>query len=224
MSMKKRIALVTGASRGIGNAIAVTLKKEYAKVLTPTRIEMDLTSNTSIDNYLSKLNDQIDIIVNNAGILQVGSCTELSAEDFQNILQVNLIAPFRIISTLAVGMKHRKFGRIVNISSIWGTISREGRSIYSASKAGLDGLTRSQAIELAPYNILVNAVAPGYVNTSLISQNNTKEELENIKKTIPMKRFAEPAEIAELVRFLCSEQNSYITGHILPIDGGYLCK
>jgi 3-oxoacyl-[acyl-carrier protein] reductase len=222
--MHKRIALVTGASRGIGNAIAVTLKKECAKVLTPTRMEMDLTSNESIDNYLSKLNEQIDIIVNNAGILQIGPCSELSANDFQNILQVNLVAPFRIISTLAIGMKHRKFGRIVNISSIWGTISKEGRSIYSASKAGLDGLTKSLAIELAPHNILVNAVAPGYVNTSLISQNNTKEELENIKKTIPMKRFAEPDEVAELVRFLCSEQNSYITGHILPIDGGYLCK
>ena len=185
---------------------------------------MDLTSNESIDNYLSKLNEQIDIIINNAGILQVGPCTELSTNDFQNILQVNLIAPFRIISSLATGMKHRKFGRIVNISSIWGTISKEGRSIYSASKAGLDGLTKSLAIELAPYNILVNAVAPGYVNTSLISQNNTKEELKNIKKTIPLKRFAEPSDIAELVRFLCSERNSYITGHILPIDGGYLCK
>ena len=221
--MTTRTALITGSTGGIGNSLVSSLK-ENVNVISPTRKELDLSSNSSIVDYISSLDVHIDIIVNCAGIHKAGNCEDLSAHDFQNILQINLIAPFQIISGLVKGMKERKYGRILNISSIWSVVSKEKRSIYSASKSGLDGLTRTLALELASFNILVNSIAPGYVNTDMIQQYNSKKELEKIKEIIPLKRFAEPYEIAELVKFLSSEKNSYITGQIIPIDGGYVLR
>jgi len=221
--MTTRTALITGSTGGIGNSLVSSLK-ENVNVLSPTRKELDLSSNSSIDDYISSLDVPIDIIVNCAGIHKAGNCEDLTTHDFQNILQINLIAPFQIISGLVKGMKERKYGRILNISSIWSIVSKEKRSIYSASKSGLDGLTRTLALELAPFNILVNSIAPGYVNTDMIQQYNSKKELEKIKEIIPLNRFAEPDEIAELIKFLSSEKNSYITGQIIPIDGGYVTR
>ncbi len=221
--MITRTALITGSTGGIGKSLVSSLK-ENVNVISPTRKELDLSSNSSINNYISSLDIPIDIIVNCAGIHKAGNCEDLTEYDFQNILQINLIAPFQIISGLVKGMKERKYGRIVNISSIWSIVSKEKRSIYSASKSGLDGLTRTLALELSPFNILVNSIAPGYVNTDMIQQYNSKKELEKIKEVIPLKRFAEPDEIAELVKFLSSEKNSYITGQIIPIDGGYVLR
>jgi 3-oxoacyl-[acyl-carrier protein] reductase len=197
---------------------------EQIEVLSPSRNELDLSSSESIDNFLANLSTPIDILVNNAGILKVGLYNELSSDDFQEILQINVIAPFKIISGVVESMKQKKFGRIINISSIWGQKSREGRSIYSSSKAALDALTKSLALEFASYNVLINSVAPGYVDTELITKYNTDLELEKIKKTIPIQRFAKKIEISGLVKFLCSEENSYITGQIVTIDGGYICK
>ena len=221
--MIKRTALITGSTGEIGKSIVSSLKEDV-NVIAPTRKELELSSNSSIENYVSSLDIPIDIIINCAGIHKAGNCENLSANDFQNILQINLIAPFQIISGLVKGMKERKYGRILNISSIWSVVSKEKRSIYSASKSGLDGLTRTLALELAPFNILVNSIAPGYVNTDMIQQYNSKKELEKIKEIIPLKRFAEPYEIAELVKFLSSDKNSYITGQIIPIDGGYVLR
>jgi len=221
--MTTRTALITGSTGGIGKSVVSSLK-ENVNVLSPTRKELDLSSNSSIDDYISSLDVPIDIIVNCAGIHKAGNCEDLTVHDFQNILQINLIAPFQLISGLVNGMKKRKYGRILNISSIWSIVSKEKRSIYSASKSGLDGLTRTLALELAPFNILVNSIAPGYVNTNMIHQYNSKKELEKIKEMIPLNRFAEPDEIAELVKFLSSEKNSYITGQIIPIDGGYVLR
>ena len=221
--MTTRTALITGSTGGIGKSLVSSLK-ENVNVLSPTRKELDLSSNSSIDDYISSLDVPIDIIVNCAGIHKAGNCEDLTTHDFQNILQINLIAPFQIISGLVKGMKERKYGRILNISSIWSIVSKEKRSIYSASKSGLDGLTRTLALELAPFNILVNSIAPGYVNTDMIQQYNSKKELEKIKQIIPLNRFAEPSEIAELAKFLSSEKNSYITGQIIPIDGGYVIR
>ena len=222
--MKKKTALVTGASRGIGKSIKESLLNEQIEVLSPSRNELDLSSSESIDNFLANLSTPIDILVNNAGILKVGLYNELSSADFQEILQINVIAPFKIISGVVESMKQKKFGRIINISSIWGQKSREGRSIYSSSKAALDALTKSLALEFASYNVLINSVAPGYVDTELITKYNTDSELEKIKKTIPMQRFAKKNEISDLVKFLYSEDNSYITGQIITIDGGFVCK
>ena len=218
--MTEKTALITGSTGGIGKYLVSSLKEDVT-VVSPTRKELDLSSNSSINNYISSLDIPIDIIVNCAGIHKAGNCEDLTEYDFQNILQINLIAPFQIISGLAKGMKERKYGRILNISSIWSVIAKEKRSIYSASKSGLDGLTRTLALELAPFNILVNSIAPGYVDTKMIQLYNSEKELEKIKKIIPLGRFAKPSEIGELAKFLCSEKNSYITGQIIPIDGGY---
>ena len=222
--MKRKTALVTGSSRGIGKSIKEILSKDGIDVISPSRDELDLSSPKSIDEFLSQLTTHIDIVINNAGILKVGQHDEISTDDFHEVFQVNVVAPFKLISGLVEGMKHQKFGRIVNISSIWGQKSKEGRTLYSSSKAALDALTRSLAIEFAAYNILINSVAPGYIETDMLKQYNTEKELLKIKDTIPMKRFGKKIEIAELVKFLCSENNSYITGQILTIDGGYVCK
>ena len=222
--MEKKTALITGASGGIGKSIKESLINEQIEVISPSRSELDLSSSESINDFLTNLSKSIDILVNNAGILKVGKHNELSSSDFQEILQVNVIAPFVLMSKLSDSMKENKFGRIVNISSIWSQVSREGRSIYSASKAAVDSLTRSFALELSSYNILVNSIAPGYVNTELIKKNNSQTELDYIKKNIPLGRFAETSEIANLVTFLCSEKNSYITGQVITIDGGYILK
>ena len=221
--MTEKTALITGSTGGIGKYLVSSLKEDVT-VVSPTRKELDLSSNSSINNYISSLDIPIDIIVNCAGIHKAGNCEDLTEYDFQNVLQINLIAPFQIISGLAKGMKERKYGRILNISSIWSVIAKEKRSIYSASKSGLDGLTRTLALELAPFNILVNSIAPGYVDTKMIQLYNSEKELEKIKKIIPLGRFAKPSEIGELAKFLCSEKNSYITGQVIPIDGGYLIR
>ena len=222
--MESKIALVTGASRGIGKSIKEVLSKDGIEIISPNRNELDLSSSESIDKFLSQTSANIDIIINNAGILKVGEHNEFSSDDFHEILQVNVVAPFKIISGFVEKMKIHSFGRIVNISSVWGQKSKKGRTLYSSSKAALDALTRSFAIELAPYNILVNSVAPGYIETDMLKQYNTEEELSIIRDTIPMNRFGKKIEIAELVKFLCSEKNSYITGQILTIDGGFVCK
>jgi NAD(P)-dependent dehydrogenase (short-subunit alcohol dehydrogenase family) len=216
-------ALVTGASRGIGAAIAVCLQGQGIRILSPSSKALDLSSSDSIDAYLSALTDTVDIVVNNAGINRLGSIDEISMNDFEEIVQINLLGHFRLTQGLVKGMKTRRYGRIVNISSIWSLVCRERRVTYSAAKAGLNGLTRAMALELAPYNILVNAIAPGYVSTDLTKKNNTASELEAITKLIPLGRLADPQEIAELVAFLCSSKNSYLTGQVIAIDGGYSC-
>ena len=222
--MESKTALITGASRGIGKSIKEILSKDGIEIISPTRNELDLSSSESIDKFLSQVSADIDIIINNAGILKVGEYNEFSSDDFHEILQVNVVAPFKIISGFVEKMKVQNFGRIVNISSVWGQKSKKGRTLYSSSKAALDALTRSLAIEFASYNILINSVAPGYIETDMLKQCNTEEELSIIRDTIPMKRFGKKVEIAELVRFLSSEDNSYITGQVFTIDGGYTCK
>ena len=221
--MRKKVALVTGGSRGIGLAICEALNKEGIKVFSPSREELNLLSNSNIENYLDSLRSPIDILVNNAGVNLLASIEELDDANIDETFQVNLLAPLKLIREISVMMKKQKYGRIINIGSIWGSISKPRRVTYTITKSGLEGLTRSLAIELAPYNILVNCVAPGYVNTSLTRKNNTAKQLSEIKKSIPLHRLAQPDEIAGLVAFLASEKNNYITGQTIIIDGGFLC-
>lgn len=222
--MKSRIALITGGSRGIGLAIASLFREQGAKVLTPTRQELNLLSNDSIDIYCSRLELPIDIIVNNAGINPLAAAEEFSDKDLEETLQVNLVAPMRIIRALSPGMAKQGYGRIVNISSIWSGVAKPHRFVYATTKAGVNGMTRALSVELASTGVLVNAVAPGFVNTELTQQNNSADTIHQIASTIPVGRLAEPQEIAEVVAFLCSHRNSYLTGQTIFVDGGFTCQ
>lgn len=218
-----RKALITGTSRGIGKAIKNCFESNGIKVYVPTRGEMDLCSNESIRKYISNLNEEIDILINNAGINELASIDEINDESISNMLQVNLISQMQLIKSLTPSMKKNRYGRIVNISSIWCEFSKERRILYSVAKAGVKGLTISSAVELSQYNILVNAVAPGFVNTEMTSKNNTPEQIKVIADFLPIKRLAEPNEIAEIVYFLASEKNTFITGQTIFADGGFSC-
>ena len=139
-------------------------------------------------------------------------------------LQINLVAPVLLTKLVAERMKANRYGRIVNISSIWSVVAKERRLAYAASKSAMSGVTRTLALELGQYGVLVNSIAPGYVNTELTSQNNSPEQIKNICSNIPLERLAEPEEIAEVAAFLCSRKNSYMTGQVLVVDGGYVCR
>jgi 3-oxoacyl-[acyl-carrier protein] reductase len=218
-----RNALVTGASRGIGRAIAERLTADGMRVLTPTRTELDLANDRSVDAFLSKLDVDVDVLINNAGINPLASLDELTDEQLALTLQVDLISPVRLTRAISRGMVERGWGRIVNIASIWSVVSKPRRFAYTVSKTGLVGATRAMAVELGPSGVLVNAVAPGFVATDLTVQNNPPEDLAAIAESLPLRRMAQPSEIAELVAFLASERNSFMTGQVVVADGGYSC-
>lgn len=222
---KKRVALITGASRGIGQAICEIFQKNGLETITPSRDELDLADEDSVKKFLEKnRNLEIDILVNNAGINIIENLTEIKDENLKTALQINLISPTILIRELSPKMIKNGYGRIINISSIWSHISKPGRAVYASTKSAINGLTRSAAVELAPHNILVNAVAPGFVDTDLTRKNNSPEQIKIIESNIPARRMAQKSEIAELVYFLASEKNSYITGQTIFIDGGFSCQ
>lgn len=221
--MKGRRALITGASKGIGRAVAEAFKARGAVTLTPSHAELDLSSNSSVDKYLAGLTGGVDILINNAGINPLGSAENFTDADMDAVLQVNLKAPMRLMRGLLPAMRARGYGRIVNVSSVWSLVSKPRRFAYSSAKAGLNGMTRAAAVECAGAGILVNAVAPGYVNTELTRKNNSAAEIGAIAGAIPAGRLAEPSEIASVIAFLASEQNGYITGQTIVVDGGYTC-
>lgn len=222
--MKGRVALVTGAARGIGRAIADVLREQGASVLAPGRRELDLLSSESVDRYCASLAQPVDVLVNNAGINPLGSAEEFTDAELAATVQVNLVAPMRLARALTPAMARRGWGRVVNVSSIWSGVAKPRRFVYASTKAGVNGMTRALAVELAPSGVLVNAVAPGYTNTELTAQNNPPEELARIAQTIPVRRLAEPREIAEVVAFLCSARNGYLTGQTIFVDGGFTCQ
>lgn len=220
--MNKRKVLVTGSSGGIGRAIVEVLKKtnEY-NILTPSRDELELTDSDSIYNYVIRNND-IDILINNAGINIVNYIQDIKDTDIESMFLTNIIAPIKLIRGIVPHMMEKNYGRIVNISSIWGITSKEKRSIYSATKFGINGITKTLARELGKYNILVDSICPGYVNTEMTKKNVTEIDKKKILKSIPLNRFAEPIEIGYLVKFLISDENTYITGQSIIIDGGFI--
>ena len=235
-------ALITGGTRGIGRAIAdkfidagafviiTGTKKEEIKRLNKENItsqrkylQVDFADENSMDAFISNLPllGKVDVLVNNAGINKVALNEATSLDDYNLLNDINLKAPYLICREVSKMMKKEKFGRIVNISSIWSVITRPGRSIYTITKCGLVGLTKTLSVELAADNILVNAVSPGFTMTELTATTNTKEEIKQLCDIIPIRRFADPQEIANLVLFLSSNLNTYITGQNIIIDGGY---
>lgn len=222
--MSQRVVLITGAARGIGEAIAKDFCSAGWKVIAPRRADMDLASAESVQRYCDRLSDPVDVLVNNAGINTIESLDTLSSEQWSEMVRIDLTAPLELAQRVAPGMKARGWGRILNISSIFSLVTKERRLAYSTVKAGLNGMTRALALELAPYNVLVNALCPGYVETALTRANNKPEELATIARAVPVGRLAQPDEIARVAVFLCSEANTYLTGQTLVADGGFLLR
>jgi 3-oxoacyl-[acyl-carrier protein] reductase len=232
-SQNKKV-LITGASRGIGKAIAHEFKDSGAYIIgTSTRKEnsnnnldehfcVDFLDQCQLSNFANTVKSlEPDILINNAGINKIDSFATIPLSDFQNINQVNITAPFLLCQSVIPSMINKKWGRIVNISSIWGIISKEYRASYSASKHGLDGMTLALSIEHSKDGILANCVAPGFTDTELTRKVLGKEQIKEIQKSIPIGRLAATSEIAKLVLWLSSEENTYITGQNIAIDGGF---
>ena len=219
-----RTALVTGASRGIGRAVAEELRCRGDVVLTPTRKELDLADPAAVLSWAQKCPEPVDILVNNAGENPIGPLADVGLETWERILAVNLTGPTILMQHLGRGMVSRGWGRIVNISSCYSLVTRSGRAPYGATKAALNSLTRSAAIEFGRHGVLVNAVLPGFVETEMTHRNNTPDQLEALVSQVPLGRLAQPLEIAKFVAFLTSAANTYIAGQTLVIDGGFMLQ
>jgi len=214
--------LLTGGSKGIGKAIKEKFIKFNYNVISPTRSELDLSDINSINYFISNnISVEFDVIINNAGINEINLLEDVTNDEIDSMLQINLIAPILLLKSFIPNMKKNNYGRIVNIGSIWAVVSKKGRGLYSSVKNGLHGITNTLALELGEFNILINTVCPGFVLTELTKKNNSPKEISIINEQIPLRRMATPEEIAEFVFFLCSEKNTYITGQKICIDGGY---
>ena len=166
-------ALITGGSRGIGKAIVARYQKAGFKVIFPTRAELNLLDSDSVDDFIARNKEEkIDVIINNAGVNDINLIEDVTDDELDKMFATNLISPIRLLRGFVGQMKQRKYGRIVNIGSVWAVVSKPGRAIYSATKNGLHGITNTLALELAPHNILVNTVCPGFVLTELTLKNN----------------------------------------------------
>lgn len=220
-----RKILITGGARGIGAAIADRLREDGHEVRTPSRKELDLAAPESIDAFLGRHGrEPVDVLVNNAGINILRAIEEIDDATWQAMMQVNLTAALRLTQAFAPGMADRGWGRILNVASIFAVVTRERRGAYSMTKAALAALTRSAAVEFGPSGVLVNALAPGYVDTELTRKNNTPEALRAIEASIPLRRMAQADELAEVAAFLVSGRNMYLTGQTVLVDGGFTCQ
>ncbi len=241
--MKGRVAFITGASQGIGRECAAELARAGARVIVGARqqdklqqlveeirssggeadaVSLDVSSRDSVKaafQQARELCERVDILVNNAGITRDGLALRMSAENWDGVIETNLSGSFACIQAVLSGMVRARWGRIINISSVVGVSGNPGQANYAASKAGLIGLTKSLAQEVASRNITVNAIAPGYIQTAMTGVLDDKVK-QKIEETIPLRRIGLPQEVAHGVRFLASDQAAYITGHVLHINGG----
>jgi len=246
LGLKNKVALVTGSTRGLGKAIAEKLAEEKAIVIiTGTNQEkaeavakliaenygvetdsfqIDVTSESSVKDVVSaiiKKFGRIDILINNAGITRDARIMMMKAEDWEAVLKTNLTGAFNCTKLVSKHMLKQKYGKIINMTSVVGIMGNIGQANYSASKAGLIGLTKTTAKELATRGITVNAIAPGYIKsdmTEVLSDEVSKKML----SLIPMEEYGTPEDIANTVLFLVSDQARYITGQVINVDGGML--
>ena len=224
IDLSGKTLLITGGSGGIGSAICKSFAQAGAAVIAPEPTEMDLLSEASIDSYLNGLSVSPDLVIHSAGINELAGIAEVSRESLDRVFQVNLFSFIIILNRLVPAMREKGYGRIVGISSLYGIVSRERRIPYSASKHAMTGLIQSTALEVAGDNVLINGVAPGYVMTDMTRKNLSEAEIDALKRQIPTGRLQEASEIADLCLFLCSSLNQSITGRIIPVDGGFLCR
>lgn len=241
-----KVALITGSSRGIGKQIAIKLAKEGfnivvnyvnkneevnktieeikalgVEVLEAQGDVSNFEESEKIVNLAIEKFGAIDVLVNNAGITRDTLIMRMKPEDFTKVINVNLVGTFNITKNVVPYMMKKREGRIINISSVVGISGNAGQCNYAASKAGIIGFTKSLAKELASRNILVNAVAPGFIETNMTDV--LKEDIkENIKKQIPLNRIGKAEDVANVVCFLASEESSYMTGQVINVDGGML--
>lgn len=241
-----KVALITGGTRGIGKEIAYTLAEENYDIIINYRTENEelmklkkeieqkrdrcLLLKGDVSNFedckklveeaINRMN-HIDVLVNNAGITKDMLLMRMKPEDFNEVINVNLIGTFNMTKNVTNYMMKERKGRIINVSSVVGISGNAGQTNYAASKAGIIGFTKSLAKEVASRNILVNAIAPGFIQTDMtnILKENVKDE---IAKTIPLKRMGTAKDVANVVKFLVSEDSSYITGQVIQVDGGML--
>lgn len=241
-----KCALITGATRGIGKQIAITLAKQGYNIALNYRKENEELENTKkeiekigvqilavkgdvanfedCENFVKQVIErfgQIDVLVNNAGITKDMLLMRMKQEDFKQVLDTNLVGTFNVTKNVVPYMMKARSGRIINISSVVGISGNAGQTNYSASKAGIIGFTKSLAKEIASRNILVNAVAPGFIETNMtdVLKDDVKQE---IAKNIPLKRMGTAQDVANVVKFLASDDSSYITGQVINVDGGML--
>ncbi len=238
-----RVALVTGASRGIGEAIARRLASEGAIVLAAARSEeslgkvvsaiesaggkadalaLDVSDSSSIEAAVKRALEsrgQIDILVNNAGVTEDNLVLRMSRESWDRVLTTNLTGAFLLTQAVIRGMVRRRYGRIVNITSVVGLMGNAGQANYASAKAGLIGLTKSIARELASRNVTCNAIAPGFITTAM-TDRMSDEAREALSSRIPLRRLGSPEDVAGAVAFLASEEAGYITGTVLNVSGG----
>lgn len=228
-------ALVTGGTRGIGFAIAERLAAEGASVTVtgtktpsstiPFPVEVvNFSDRADLQRFLEKFSQSsYDILINNAGINKIGFAETIDPKDFDEIQDVNVRAPFLLIQAALPSMKLKNWGRIVNVGSIFGIISKEKRVSYSVSKSALSGMTKTIAIEGAASGILVNCVAPGFIDTELTQRVLGEVGMKELANQVPMKRMGNAAEIANFVTWLSSTENTFLTGQTIAIDGGFTC-
>ena len=241
--MSNRVAVVTGASRGIGREIALTLCRAGFDIVAASpeiekneeltekmracsgqvqAVNMNLLSFDSIRDGFGKALERfghVDVLVNNAGVTRDGLAVRMKREDWDRVLQINLHAAFFACQQVLPGMMKQRWGRIINIASVVGESGNAGQANYVASKAGLIGLTKALAQEMAPRDITVNAVAPGFIDTDMTAV--LSDELKaKLLAHVPLRRLGRADEIAAAVRFLASDEAGYITGHVLNVNGG----
>ncbi|MFC1805232.1 3-oxoacyl-[acyl-carrier-protein] reductase [Candidatus Omnitrophota bacterium] len=243
MRLKDRVALVTGGARGIGRTIALLFAREGADVVvadinleeaknTASEVEgagrkslaldLDVTNQAKVQEAINKILDKftkVDILVNNAGITRDGLLLRMQEADWDAVINVNLKGTFNCIKSVSKAMVKQRSGKIINIASIIGIIGNPGQANYAASKAGIIALTKTAAKELASRNIMVNAVAPGFIQTDMTSK--LPEELkQKMLGAIPLAKFGSAEDVANLCLFLASQDSDYITGQTIVIDGG----